>query len=985
MTQPNRLPNGGRIDRTKPLIFKFDGRALSGFQGDTLASALIANGVRLVGRSFKYHRPRGIFGSGPEEPSALVELRQGARREPNTRVTQAELFDGLVAQSQNRWPSLAFDVSAINGLMSPFFAAGFYYKTFMWPAKFWEKIYEPAIRRMAGLGRAAREPDPDHYEQMHAHCDVLVVGSGAAGLAAARAAAETGARVILAEQDFEFGGGLLMEPHLESWRREQLAALAAAPEVTLLPRTTVFGFYEHNVLGAVERVADHLPVPPEHGVRQRTWVIRAKEVVLATGADERLIAFPDNDRPGVMLSGAARTYVTRFAATPGRRGVLFTNNDEAYATAFSLVDAGIDVTVVDVRTDSDAASRAKSKGIEVLLDSEVAGTVGKAAVESAFVRKRSSESGRNIVADFVAVSGGWNPAVNLASHTRAKLVWDPAIASFVPGTPVARERSAGAAAGRFGLKAAAEHGQDAGRAAAEAAGFSARSVMPLAFPGRADEATTAILPFWEVKANGKGKTFVDLQHDVTADDIRLAVREGYVDVQHAKRYTTHAMATDQGKSGGLVGVAILAAARGEPIEKVGLPTYRPYTSPVTWGAFAGRNVGKHFTPIRRTAMHDWHVRHGAIFQETGLWLRPLYYTTTGETGWDPILREARAVRKAVGICDVSTLGKIDVQGPDAGKFLDRLYINTFSTLAVGKARYGVMLREDGFVFDDGTVTRLGPEHYFVTTTTAKAAEVLELMEFASQVLWPDLDVQFCTITDQWAQMSVAGPKARTTLARCVSGADLSNEALPFMGTATGTIAGCPVRLYRVSFSGELAYEVSTPAGYGEQVWQAIIDAGRTDGILPYGLEALAVLRVEKGHVAGPEINGQTTARDLGFAKMIKKKGDFIGRVLAERPALLDPDRPTLVGIRALGHDFDKRLRGGAHLVSDPDGRESLGWVTSVTRSVELDKWVGLAMLKRGSDRVGQRLFATFPLKNEVVEVEITSPHHVDPENARVRA
>ncbi|MFZ4806812.1 MAG: sarcosine oxidase subunit alpha family protein [Hyphomicrobiaceae bacterium] len=985
MKQPYRLPAGGRIDRAKPLLFKFDGRTYGGFQGDTLASALVANGVRLVGRSFKYHRPRGLLGAGPEEPNGLVELRAGARREPNTRATVAELYDGLAAASQNRWPTLAFDVSAVNGLLSPFFGAGFYYKTFMWPASFWEKLYEPMIRRMAGLGRAAREADPDAYEQRHAHCDVLVVGAGAAGLAAALAAGEAGARVILADQDFELGGGLLLEPALEDWRRAAIARLAALPDVVMLPRTTVFGYYEHNVLGAVEKVADHLPVPPEHGVRQRTWVIRAREVVLATGADERFMAFHDNDRPGVMLAAAARTYVNRFAALPGRRAVLATNNDAAYATAFDLAAAGVEVvSVVDARSQSAAAEEARRRGIEVLLESEVAGTVGKTSVEAVLVRRRGSERGRTVVADLLCVSGGCNPSVTLASQSGAKLAWDAGLAAYVPGTPVQRERSAGAARGTLGLRAAAAEGRAAGVAAARAAGFDgAAGSHPL--PG-ADPETTPLLPVWEVKGGvTKGKSFVDLQHDVTAEDIRLAVREGYVDVQHAKRYTTHAMATDQGKSGGLVGVAILAEARGAPVESVGLPTYRPYVTPVTWGAFAGRNVGRHAMPIRRTTLHDWHERHGAVFQETGLWLRPLYYTSSGETGWDPILREARAVRRGVGICDVSTLGKIDVQGPDAGRLLDRLYINTFSNLGVGKCRYGVMLREDGFVFDDGTVSRLGPEHWLVTTTTAKAAEVLEHMELAVQVLWPELDVQFCSVSDQFAQMAVAGPQSRAVLARVVSEADVGGAALPFMGHVAARIAGCPVRIYRVSFSGELAYEVATPSGYGTQVWQAIVDAGQPDGVVPYGLEAMAVLRVEKGHVAGPEINGQTTARDLGFGRMMKKSGDFIGRVLAERPALLEPTRPSLVGIRALGSDFDKRLRGGAHLVADPDSRASLGWVTSITRSVELDRWVGLAMLERGTDRIGQRLFATFPLKGEVVEVEITSPHHVDPENARVRA
>lgn len=984
MNQPHRLPSGGRIDRNQVLLFRFDGLSLPGHPGDTLASALLANGVRLVGRSFKYHRPRGIFTAGPEEPNALVELRTKARREPNIPATVAELFDGLEASSQNRWPSLALDIGAVNSRLARFLPAGFYYKTFMWPPAFWEKVYEPLIRRAAGLGRAAREPDPDTYEHMHAHCDVLVVGSGAAGLAAARAAGAAGARVILAEQDFELGGGLLLEPALEDWRKSQVSALQDMPEIRILPRTTVFGYYDHDVLGAVERVSDHLPVPPAHTVRQRFWVIRAKQVVLATGAIERLIAFPDNDRPGVMLASAARTYARRYAVRAGRQAVLFTNNDDAYQSAFDLAECGVGIEqIVDVRETSPAAEEARRRGFKVMPGSEICGIAGGQSVKSVLVRSRHGGAARSVEVDHVLVSGGFNPALHLASQTRAKPVWNEDLACFVPDTPVQAERSAGAARGVFGITEAARDGHEAGRAAAAAAGF--ESNLPLALPAAQPAADPHIEAFWEVKADDKAKSFVDLQHDVTAADIRLAHREGYSHVEHAKRYTTHGMATDQGKTGGLVGAAVLAAARAEPIERVGVPTFRPYVTPVTIGAFAGREVGKHSKPVRRSPLHAWHARNGAVFTEAGLWLRPQYYPRPGESGWTPILREARAVRQAVGICDVSTLGKIDVQGPDAGRFLDQLYINTFSTLPVGRARYGVMLREDGMVFDDGTTSRLGAHRYLMTTTTAKAAEVLEHMEFYAQTVWPDLDVQFCSVTDQWAQMAIAGPRARQALQAAVEGIDLSNAALPFMALTEGTIAGAPVRIFRVSYSGELAYEVATPAGYAEPVWEAILAAGKPFGIIPYGLEAMGLLRVEKGHIAGPEINGQTTARDLGLKRMIKKKGDYIGRVNSERPALLDPNRPSLVGIRALTNDFDVRLRGGAHIVGAPDDSRSLGWVTSVTRSVELDRWIGLAMLEGGIDRRGQRLYAVFPMKNEVVEVEITTPHHVDPDNTRVRA
>ena len=968
-----RTASGGHVDRASRLAFRFDGREYAGHSGDTLASALLANGVRLVGRSFKLHRPRGIFTAGTDEPNALAELRSGARREPNTRMTTAELYDGLEAASQNRWPSLRFDVRALNGLAAPLLSAGFYYKTFMWPASFWEKVYEPLIRRSAGLGRAPRAADPDHYDTMQAHCDVLVVGSGAAGLAAALAAGVAGARVILCEQDFILGGGLLAEPSQDGWRGATLAALAALPEVTLLARTTVFGHYDHNVVGAVEKVSDHCAEPPAYAPRQRYWTIRAGAVVLATGAFERLIAFPDNDRPGIMLAGAAETYARRYGVRAGSRAVLFANNDAAYDSLFALQDAGVAIAgAVDPRADSAGAEAARARGITVWADSAIVGTAGGTALRGVRIARRGAAGVDTLaVADLLCVSGGHNPAVQLASQAQTPLQWNEALAAYVPGAAVLAQFSAGAANGIFGVAAAVADGARAGAAAAGGHGGGA------AVPRGAD---AALLPFWEVAA--RGKAFVDLQDDVTADDMRQAHREGYTHIEHAKRYTTHTMGTDQGKSGGLVGAAVLAAARGERVQDVGLPTFRPFTAPVTWGAVAGPHVGKHFAPTRLTPLHDWHVRHGAELMEAGHWLRPAYYPSPVDAdAWASVLREARAVRRGVGVCDVSTLGKIDVQGRDAGVFLDRLYTNTFSTLPVGRARYGLMLREDGIVFDDGTTSRLAADHFFVTTTTANAGPVMAHMEFHLQTCWPELDVQLAAVTDQWAAMSVAGPQARATIGRIVEGLDLSDAAFGFMAVGEGHVRGCPVRVLRISFSGEQAYEIMVPAGYAEIVWTAVLEAGDGFAITPYGLEALGLLRIEKGHVTGAELNGQTTVADVGLEKMVKKRGDFVGRMLSGRPGLTDPDRPHLVGVRPVVRD--QRLRAGAHLVV-PGSSESLGWISSVTRAVEVDGWIGLAMLRGGVARQGSRMRAAFPLLDETIEVEITSPHFVDPENIRVR-
>ncbi|MBX9748574.1 MAG: sarcosine oxidase subunit alpha family protein [Roseococcus sp.] len=962
-----RLSQGGHIARNKPLNFSFDGKPLQGFEGDTLASALLASGTKLVGRSFKYHRPRGIFSAGPEEPNALVQLRSGALTEPNTRATVAELFEGLQATSQNRRGSLAFDIQSVTGALAPFLGAGFYYKTFMWPAAFWERVYEPLIRKAAGLGRASGEPDPDFYEDAHIHCDVLVVGSGAAGLAAARAAGESGARVILAEQDFALGGWLLCEPEHEPWRQAQIAALQAMPEVTIWNRTTVFGFYDQNVLGAVQRVTDHLPQSPAHTPRQRRWTIRAREVVLATGAYERLIAFPDNDRPGVMLAASAAAYARRWAVRAGDNPVLFATHDAAYDAAFAMAEAGSTIAaIVDPRADSAGLQRAREAGFSVHAGAEVIATEGTKALKGVTFRQGGVTT--DVAADLLMISGGWNPMVHLASHSGAPLQWDEAHAAFIPGAPHQRERSAGACRGLFGLAAAAQDGLAAGQAAVTAAGFKPGAGFDLL---EAPDADHRVMPLYEVKA--RGKSFVDIQDDVTADDIRRAHQEGFRHIEHAKRYTTHAMGTDQGKSGAIVGAAVLAEARGEPLAEVGLPRFRPYATPLTWGAMAGHAVGQQMHPTRRTAMHDWHAANGAVWLDAGLWKRPAYYPRASDADpWASVLREARAVREDVGICDVSTLGKIDVQGPGAAMLLDRLYTNTFSSLPVGRARYGLMLREDGNVMDDGTTSRFGPDHFFVTTTTAQAGPVMQHMEFHLATCWPELDVSLASVTDQWAAMSIAGPRARALIAPFITGLDISDAAFPFMAVGECQVMGIPGRLFRISFSGEQAYEIALPASRALPVWEALVAAGA----MPYGMEALGILRIEKGHVAGPELNGQTTAQDLGLERMFKKRGDFIGRVLAQRPGMVDPDRPALVGLRS-----EAQLRAGAHLTVNGT---SQGWVTSATRSVVFGGWIALAMLRQGHERIGESIRVESPLHGESIEAMIVSPHMHDPENARVR-
>jgi sarcosine oxidase subunit alpha len=976
MSQIHRI-KGGLIDRATEISFTFNGKAMRGHPGDTLASALLANGQRLVGRSFKYHRPRGIFTAGSEEPNALVELRKGAAQEPNTRATVAELFDGLEARSQNHRGSLDFDLMAVTDLLSPFLSAGFYYKTFMWPRAFWEKLYEPAIRASAGLGRLSMEEDPDTYDKGYLHCDLLVIGAGPSGLMAARAAARAGARVIVADEDFVMGGRLNAET-LEvdgasgaDWAAGVVAELAAKPNVRLMPRSTVYGAYDHGIYGVLERCTDHL-VTSGGKPRQVLWRVYARHAVLAAGATERPIAFGNNDRPGVMLAGAVRAYANRWGVASGRRVAVFTNNDDGWRTAADLAAKGVEVpAVIDTR---DAPAVCDVPGARHARGAAVMDTRGRRGL-----RQITLTDGQMIDVDCLAVSGGWNPNVHLTCHQRGRPAWRDDISAFVPGHDLPPGMVvAGAANGAMTLAAALREG----RAVAERLGYADTSDLPCA-----EDEPRECAPVWHVPQS-RARAWLDLQNDVTVKDVKQAHQEGFRAVEHLKRYTTLGMATDQGKTANIPALAIMADCTGRTIPETGTTIFRPPYTPVPIGALAGRARGRDFRPYRLTPSHRWAEANGASFVEVGNWLRAQWFAREGEQGWrDSVDREVLMTRGSVGICDVTTLGKIDIQGRDAGEFLNRVYCNGFATLAVGRVRYGLMLREDGIAYDDGTTARLGEQHYVMTTTTANAVTVFRRLEFARQCLWPDLDVHLISTTDGWAQFAVAGPNARNLLRKVVDEAhDLSNEAFPFMACGEVTVCGgMPARLFRISFSGELAYEVAVPARYGNAMMGVLMEAGAEFDAVPYGTEALGVMRIEKGHAAGNELNGQTTAHNLGMGRMVSQKKDCIGNVLSQRPEMLREDAVKLVGFRPV--DRATGLIAGSHFIGQGDAatmENDQGWMSSVAYSPSLGHSIGLGFLKRGDARMGEILRAASPVHGREMEVEVVSAHFIDPDGERLR-
>ena len=998
MSQNFRLEKEGLINRSKKISFKFNGKSFFGYEGDTLASALIANGVHLVGRSFKYHRPRGFFGAGVDDPYALVQLIRNNESIPNVKATEQELFEGLEAKSVNCWPNVNFDIGGINNFLRIFLPAGFYYKTFMWPKSFWYKIYEPFIRKAAGFGVVSHEPDKERYEHKYEYCDLLITGSGPSGLASAYSAAKNGAKVILAEDKPRFGGSLLTSDvnigneSGKEWADKIITELKSMPNVVVKNRAQVFGYYDHNMLVMSERLTEHLPKSDKFTPKQKLWYIRAKEVVISSGSIERPLVFGNNDTPGVLLSSAAKEYMKVYGVLVGKKPIIFTNNDSAYETAIEFKKNGVDPIVLDSRKElsSDLIKEAKSLGINIKFEYVVVNANGYRKVKSADIAKISDDKTtlgkiENIVCDCICVSGFWTPTIHLASQSGGKTKFNEEIDAFIPSKSKQNETTVGSANGIFNLQDSLNTSFETGYNLSKKI---TKEDNKLSVPTVVEKKSSKHDKFWCVPLpkGKKYKRFLDFQNDVAVSDIEIAIKEGYRSIEHVKRYTTLGMATDQGKTSNLNGLQLVSNIENKLVPEVGHTTFRPPYTPVSIGAIVGREVGKHSKPTRKSPMHSWHEKNNAVFVDAGLWLRPRFYKRGNETLFDASKREAENVRKNVGVCDVTTLGKIDVKGPDAAEFLNRVYTNAWLKLPVGKARYGVMLREDGIVMDDGTTTRVSENHYHMTTTTAQAANVLSHLEYYLQIVWPELNVNVVSTTEQWAGAAIAGPKSRELLQKLFPDTDCSNEGLPFMGFIETKLFGVYARIFRISFSGELAYEVNVESDYGNFMWEKIIEIGNEFKIQPYGTEALSTLRIEMGHVAGSELDGRTTPFDTSLDGLLSKKKDFIGKRSMQKEAFISSKREKIVGVVPL--DKKTSIPEGSYIVKDANTKlpnPKLGHVSASCWSVEYNNPFSLAIIKDGKNMIGQKLFALSPLKNKSIPVEIVSSHYVDPKGERVRS
>ena len=992
-----RLSKGGRLlDRNTSVAFEFNGRKLKGYAGDTLASALLGNDQMLVGRSFKYHRPRGIVAAGPEEPNALMNLGQGGHFEPNARATTTEIFPGLTAQSQNHWPSLEMDVGVLNNYVSRFMPAGFYYKTFIHPRAAWKHLFEPFIRKAAGLGKAPKDRDADTYEHFYAFVDVLVVGGGVTGLQAAKTAGAAGLKVLLLEQSGHWGGRAPVDgaeidgKPAEDWINNAVQDLEKMDNVTLRTRNMGAGVYDHGYALGYERLTDH--IAPSNAPRHRLWRIRAKQIITATGALERPLSFAGNDIPGVMLAASVRDYVVNYGVSAGDRTVVVTNNDDAYRTALVLKEAGLDVPVIlDARWDGGGAlmEACKAKGIRVETGKAIAKVKGGKRVEGITICAQAGEGGmlEEIACDAVAMSGGWSPVVHLWSHCGGKLIWDDAQAHFRPDhdrPPLGVDGAGfvsvvGIADGEMSTGACLTSAVKRTNDVIRTLGASPKRTAP---PSAAEEPMKPMAAVWKMPQGAgyelRSKMWLDYQNDVKVSDVQLAAQEGFESVEHTKRYTTLGMATDQGKLSNINGLAILADSLNAEIPQVGTTTFRPPYHPISLGAIAGEASREIFQPIDKTPLHEWGEANGAYWEPVGHWRRAYCYQKQGESIETAVNREVKAVRDSLGLLDASTLGKIIVKGPDAGKFLDMMYTNMMSNLKPGKCRYGLMCSENGFLSDDGVVARIDDETWLCHTTTGGASRIHGHMEEWLQTEWWDWKVYTANVTEQYAQIAVVGPNARKVLEK-LGGMDVSKDALGFMEWAEGQIGGFDTRVFRISFSGELSYEIAVPASQGRAFWDALLDAGAEFNVAAYGTECLHILRAEKGFIMiGDETDGTVIPQDLGLHwALSKKKDDYLGKRAQQRDHMTDPNRWKLVGLESVDGSV---IPDGAYAVSEGSNengqRNTQGRITSTYYSANLNKGIAMGLVLDGPDRMGDII--TFPkVDGSEVQAKIVDPVFYD--------
>ena len=996
-----RINSSNFIDETTRVSFKFDGKTYYGFKGDTLASALIANGIHLVARSFKYHRPRGIMTAGSEEPNAIVQINGNtAYTEPNVRATEIEIYDGLEASSQNCWPNVNFDIGGINNILSPLLPAGFYYKTFMWPASFWEK-YEYFIRKSAGLGKSPTKPDPDLYEHKYIHCDVLVIGGGISGIMAAKTAAENNYKTLLLDEKPHLGGTTIYQSsefnkinnqYSSKWLENEISKLKNIKNLEIKTRTSVAAYHGYNFLLARENLTDHLPLNKKKDkIRQRLLKIRAKKVIVATGSIERPLIFNNNDRPGIILSSAIKKYSDYYGVVCGKENILFTNNDSAYETAISLFNKGIKINaIIDIRekVNSEITNHAEKIGIKIYNSYTIVDTSGYRRIKEVSIMKLSKDgqsvtgSKVKIKCDCLGISGGWTPAVHLFTQSGGKLKFDNEDNVFIPSKYPSDQISIGSCNGEFDLNTIIKNFNQNIK---NFLGIDKTSFEDLKINSTKEILKRNIWLLPSDKAIGKCKPFVDFQNDATAKDIKLALREGFRSIEHVKRYTTTGMGTDQGKLGNMHALGIISDTSGVKMSDLGTTTFRPPYTPLTFGTIVGRNVGEFFDIFRKTPMHDWHVDNNAEFENVGQWKRAWYYPKKGESMFDAVQRESKAARDGAGILDASTLGKIDIQGSDASEFLNRVYTNAWSKLAIGKCRYGLMLNEDGMVYDDGVTTRLDENHYIMTTTTGGAATVLGKLEDYLQTEWPELDVYLTSVTDHFATISVCGPNSKKIVKKVIPDLDLSDEEFPHMSFKNAKIDNIKCRVMRISFTGEQSYEINIQANFGKSVWEKCMEAGKEFNITPYGTETMHLLRAEKGFIiVGQDTDATLTPIDLQMDWIVsKKKYDFIGKRSLYRSDTIREDRKQLVGI--VTEDPREVLEEGAQIVADVSKKpvEMLGHITSSYFSPNLNKSIALGVVKGGKNMLGKKLF--IPMKNKIISVQVADPVFLDKENKRLNA